>query len=97
MWVDPGVHATIAYRGVTTAGELGADRQPKSIFTLHRFISGVLEIVCAFTGREARDRVLDGLPEAGEGAGGGLAEQGLQLGEGLLDGIEVGAVVREIA
>ena len=45
----------------------------------------------AFVGREAVDRSADGGPERVSGAGGDLPEQRLELGEGVLDGVEVGA------
>ena len=38
----------------------------------------------------------DGVPQGLDGAGGGFAQQRLELGEGLFDGIEVGAVRRQI-
>jgi hypothetical protein len=50
------------------------------------------EVVGAFRGAEGADDASDGAPEAGDGAFGGLAEEGLELGEGVLDRIEVGAV-----
>jgi len=47
--------------------------------------------------REGVDPLCDGVPEVVDGAGGGLGEEGLELGEGHLDGVEVGAVGRQEA
>ena len=47
-------------------------------------------------GREAIGDVADGVPEAIEGGFSGLTQQRLQLGKGVLDGIEVGAVRRKV-
>ena len=41
------------------------------------------------------EELADAPPGGFDGALGGLAEQGLELGEDLLDGIEVGAVGRQ--
>jgi hypothetical protein len=59
-------------------------------------ISGVFEIVGAFVGCELVEAVGDGLPEIFDGPGGGLAQEGLELSEGLLDGVEVGRVGRQL-
>ncbi len=45
--------------------------------------------------REGVDAVGNGVPEVVDGPCGGLLEKGLELGEGHLDGIEVGAVGRQ--
>ena len=44
---------------------------------------------------EAVEEVADALPGGFDGSLGGLAQQGLELGEDLLDGIEVGTVGRQ--
>jgi hypothetical protein len=42
---------------------------------------------------EAVDDAADGVPEAIDRSFGSFAQEGLELGEGVLDGIEVGAVI----
>jgi hypothetical protein len=49
-----------------------------------------------FVRRDEIDELADGLPEAFDGSLGGLSQQRLELGESVLDGIEVRAVGREI-
>jgi hypothetical protein len=46
---------------------------------------------------EEVEEVADGVPEPIDGALGGLARQGLELGEGLLDRIEIRGVGRQVA
>jgi len=53
--------------------------------------------VAAFAGREEVEAVPDGLPEAIAGALASFFEPGLELGEGLFDRVEIGAVGRQIA
>ena len=48
------------------------------------------EVVGAFGGGEGVESVADGVPEAVDGAGCGGAQQRLELGEGLLDRVQVG-------
>ena len=60
-----------------------------------RLVAGVGEVVSALGGREGVEPLGDGTFEGGEGAGGRLAQERLQLGEGLLDRVEVGAVGRQ--
>ena len=55
------------------------------------------DVPCAFVGREVVKEGANGRPEGLEGAGGGFSEQGLELGEDLLDGVEVRAVGRQVA
>ncbi len=57
-------------------------------------MSGVLEIVEAFVGREVvdRDGDGDGVPEAVDGPLGHFAKRAFDFGEDLLDGIEIGAI-----
>ena len=52
-------------------------------------IAGVLEVVHAFLGFECVEEAGNCVPEIVEGAAGGLAERGFELGEGLLYGVEV--------
>jgi hypothetical protein len=56
-------------------------------------ISAGSEVVGALVGREGVDDAADGVPEVLDGVCGGLA---LQLREGVLDRIELGAVGREV-
>ena len=51
----------------------------------------------AFGCGKAAKRLPDGGPERFGGARGGVAEQGLELGEDLLDRVEVGRVGRQVA
>jgi len=56
----------------------------------------VLEVVQTFARREAGEQVANDVPEGLEGTGGGFAQQGLELGEELFDGIEVRGIRRQI-
>src|SRR3546814_8281964 len=47
--------------------------------------------------RDCVDCIADGVPEVGQGSGGGLLEGRLDLGEGEFDGVEVGTVRRQEA
>jgi hypothetical protein len=58
-------------------------------------VSRVDEIVGAFLGREAVEECADALPGSLYGTFGGLSQEGLELGEDLLDGIEVGRIRRQ--
>jgi len=60
-------------------------------------IFGVCQVVGAFLGREAIKQVSERMPKTFDGARGKLSEQRLQLGEGSLDRVEVGAVGRQIS
>ena len=74
----------------------GGARQLERIPTrMHRIGGG--EVVSAFLPGESVDCVADSAPARVGGAGGGFAEQGLELGEGQLDRIDVGVVGREKA
>ena len=42
------------------------------------------------------EQLADGVPQAVDGALGGLAQEGLELGEGLLDRVEIGRVGRQV-
>ena len=59
-------------------------------------IAGVVEEVAAFVGGEGVDEAADAVPERREGAFGGLAQQGLEFGEGELDRVEVGRIGRQL-
>ena len=59
---------------------------------MFRRIAGVLEEVGAFVGFKLVEGVGDGPPEVVDGSGGGLSQEGLELGEGLFDWIEVGGI-----
>ena len=52
----------------------------------------MLEVISAFVGSEGIEKIANACPEVFDGALGGLSEQGLELGEGELDGIEVRGV-----
>src|SRR6476660_9259254 len=54
-----------------------------------RLVSAVSEVVLALLGRELVEMPADGLPERLLRAGGGLSEQLFQLGEELLDGVQI--------
>jgi hypothetical protein len=60
-------------------------------------VSRCAGVVGALGGREQVENTPDGVPEAADGSLGGLSQQRLELGEGILDGVEVWAVGREIA
>ena len=59
-------------------------------------ISVVGEVVGAFVRAEAGERVTEGIPKSGDGSGGDLSQERFELGEGLLDGIEIGAIGRQV-
>ena len=54
-----------------------------------------MEVVGAFVGCEAIEQAGDALPEGFAGALPGATQQGFELGEELLDRIEVGRIGRE--
>ncbi len=54
------------------------------------------EVVCGFRRRIGVDDASDSIPETTDGAFGGLSQICLELGEGVLDRVEVGAVERKI-
>ena len=58
-------------------------------------VSGVREVVGAFGGGEVVEEGADASPGGFDGALGGLAQKSLQLGEDLLDGVQVWAVGRQ--
>ena len=58
-------------------------------------VAGVREVVGAFVGRAEIKDTADGALQAVDGALGGFAQMRIQLGEGLLDTVEVGAVGRK--
>ena len=53
------------------------------------------EVVSAFVGFEPLADVADGLDKGVEGSGRGLAQVGFELGEGHLDRVQVGGVLRQ--
>ena len=55
------------------------------------------DVIGAFVGREFRERLGDGFDEVFERSRGGLSQRCFELGERLLDRIEVGAIGRQIA
>jgi hypothetical protein len=61
-----------------------------SIFCLLERIAAVEEIVAAFVRAEGVDQVAGGGPERLAAAGGGLAQERLELGEELLNGFRSG-------
>jgi hypothetical protein len=54
------------------------------------------EVVGAVGGGEGVEGLTDGLPERLDGAAGGSAEQRLEVGEGLLDRVQIRAVGRQV-
>src|ERR1700687_1262407 len=58
-------------------------------------VSCILEIVGTFVWREGWEQLADGRANGFNGACGGLAQQVLELGEDLLDRVEVGRVFRQ--
>src|SRR4030095_10288158 len=58
-------------------------------------ISRVLEVGGALGGGEAAEEAADGGTDIRDGAGGGLAQKMLELGEDLLDRVEVRRVLRQ--
>src|SRR4029434_11333107 len=67
-----------------------------SVFRSSCIVSCGSEVVGAFGGREDVDEAADGDPKALDGAFGGLAQEFFQFGEGVLDGVEIGRVRREV-
>lgn len=59
-------------------------------------IPGVPEVIFAFLGRETIYENGDGLPQLIDGPCGGLSQVRFELGEGLLDRIEIGRVGRQV-
>ena len=60
------------------------------------FISSCREVAGAVLRREAWQSVVDNVPEAVDGACRRLAQDRLELGEGVLDWVEVGRAGREL-
>jgi hypothetical protein len=54
------------------------------------------EVVGAFRRRKGIEGMSDRLPRDLAGSGRGVAQQGLELGEGKLDRVEVGALGRQV-
>ena len=54
------------------------------------------EVVGAFGGGEGVENLAEGAPERLDGAGGGGAEQRLELGESQLDRVQIRAVGRQV-
>src|SRR3954454_12823732 len=67
-----------------------------SVFRSSCIVSCGSEVVGAFGGREDVDEAADGGPKALDGAFGGIAQESFQFGEGVLDGVEIGRVRREV-
>ena len=61
-----------------------------SVFTLGRTVVAVVEIAGAFGWRDGGEEVADGRPELVPGARRGLTQQCLELGEQLLDRVQIG-------
>src|SRR3546814_19538228 len=66
-------------------------------FPSFRLIAAGGEEAGAVFWRDCVDCIADGVPEVGQGSGGGLLEGRLDLGEGEFDGVEVGPVRRQEA
>jgi hypothetical protein len=65
-------------------------------FPIRWNIAGVGEVVGAFGGGEGVENLAEGAPERLDGAGGGGAEQRLELGESQLDRVQIRAVGRQV-
>ena len=50
----------------------------------------MVDVGVAFLWREGAEGIADFVPELVNGSGGGFSQQGLELGEDLIDGIEIG-------
>src|SRR5215208_6390965 len=73
------------------------DRYPiYSVFRSGCIVSCGCEVVCAFGRGEGLDETADSGPEAFDRPLGRLAQERLQLGEGVLDRVEVGRVRRQV-
>ncbi len=59
-------------------------------------ISVIGDVVGAFVRAEAGEQVAEGIPKSGDGSGSALSQERFELGEGLLDGIEIGAIGRQV-
>ncbi len=59
-------------------------------------VSAVGEVVPAFGWLEALEDACDCTPQFRDGSPFSFAQQSLELGEGLLDGVEVGGLCRQI-
>ena len=77
--------------------EVGAGRADERSLVpqLPRIVHGGSEVVGALGRRERVEASADDGPEVIDGAGGGLAQERLELGDGVLDRVEVGRVGRE--
>ena len=62
---------------------------------LRRVISGLFEIVSAFGWRDGIEDVADCVADGVGGSLGGFAQEVLELGEELFDGVQVGGVFRQ--
>ena len=60
-------------------------------------VAAMTDVVATFGGGEARQTLAEERPERVDRSAAGLADDGLELGEAQLDGVEVGAVGREEA
>src|SRR5881275_3246821 len=67
-----------------------------SVFRSSCIVSGRGEVVGALGGRESVDEAPDGGPKALDGAFGRLAQERLQLGESILNRVEVRTVGRQV-
>src|SRR3954471_9858369 len=67
-----------------------------SVFRSSCIVSCGCEVVGAFDGCEAVDEAPDGGPKALNGPLGGFAQERFELGEGILNRVEIGRVRREI-
>ena len=79
-----------ARKGLTHEGPL-----QKSIFRSLWFISGGGEVIGAFMRGEGANAGGDSAVELDERSGCGLAQQRLELGESILDRVELGGIGRE--
>jgi hypothetical protein len=83
------------FRGTEGVGSTRRDRAPKSTFVLDGSIAGISDVVGAFGWCEALEESADAPPSGLDGALGSFAQKRFELGEDLLDRVEIGAVGRQ--
>ena len=103
LYASDSDHSSIAFDGILavrhrmTSPVSSPARNPDLIgFRSRRIVAGGGEVVGAFGRGEGVDEAADGGPEAIDGPLGGLAQERLEFGEGILDRVEVGTVGRQV-
>src|SRR3954469_9646278 len=85
--------ASSASRPLSTGS---SPNRPYSIFRSGCIVASGLEVVGAFDGCEGIEQRSDGGPEAFDRPLGGFAQECFELGEGILNRVEIRAVGREV-